>query len=242
MNVDTILLFGYNEFAEEIARQIRFLYQRIVVYSLRSEAVHAAQEDGFEAHLADLEDNWDELLAYDLAGTRIICALDDEAENVFLTLSLRDRFAEDAVIIALASTQENATKLRLAGANKVISELNTTANLIIERLEKPVITRLFDELMDLQRDLKVEQIALQDASRVNGMQLYEVLEAPEHEIIVLAVVDRQMSESFIFTAKGHNHQLFAGDVLVVIGYDKGIAAFAESIGGVRETDRDHRGG
>lgn len=240
MSVDSIILFGYNEYAEEIARQIRFLYKRIVVYCLTQGEIDAALEDGFEAHLADLEDNWDELASFDLAATRIICALEHEAENVFLTLSLRDRFGKAAVIIALATTQENATKLRLAGANKVISELQTTSNLIIERLEKPVITRLFEELMDTRRDLKVEQISLTEISRVKGKRLNEVLERLKNDVIVLAVVDREMSESFIFTAKGHDHLLDPGDVLVVIGYDKEIKAFANAIGGEREADRSHR--
>ena len=40
-----------------------------------------------------------------------------------------------------------------------------------------------------------------------------------------------MSESFIFTAKGYNHVLEPGDVLVVIGYDKDIKAFENECGG-----------
>jgi len=230
MSTEAIVLFGYNEFAREIARQIRFNYQRIVVYALSGGEIEQAQAEGLEAHLADLEDNWDELLSFDLSATRIICALENEAENVFLTLSLRDRFP-DAAIVALATTQENASKLRLAGANKVIAELQTTANLIIERLEKPVITRLLGDLMDTQMDLKVSQITLTEHSPAVGMHINELLENRHRNVIVLAVVDRRMSESFIFTAKGYNHLLDPGDVLVVIGYDKEIKAFEQEIGG-----------
>jgi voltage-gated potassium channel len=239
MTTDSIILFGYNEYAREIARQIRFIYRRVVIYSLENGEVEDAQSDGLEAHLADLEDKWDDLLSYDLAKTRIICALEDDAENVFLTLSLRDRFP-DAVIVALATTQENASKLRLAGADKVIAELQTTSNLIIELLEKPVTTRLLNDLMDTQMDLKVTQVTLKEASSIVGKQISEVLEGELHNVIVLAVVDQRMGESFIFTSKGYNHLLDPGDVLVVIGYDKEIKAFEKEIGGVCETDRSHR--
>ncbi|WP_345986398.1 NAD-binding protein [Sulfurimonas sp. HSL-1656] len=241
MTMDAIILFGYNEFAREIAQQLRYTCPRIVVYALNNSDVEQAQAAGLEAHLADLEDNWDDLLSFDLAVTRIICALESEAENVFLTLSLRDRFP-DAVIVALATTQENSSKLRLAGANKVIAELQTTANLIIERLEKPVITRLLEALMDTQMELKVAQIVLSEQSSAVGSHINELLESTQRDIIVLAVVDQRMSESFIFTAKGYNHLLNAGDVLVVIGYDKEIKAFEEEVGGVCETDRSHRSG
>jgi voltage-gated potassium channel len=239
MTTDAIILFGYNEYAREIARQIRFIYRRVVIYSLKNDEVEDAQSDGLEAHLADLEDKWDDLLSYDLAKTRIICALEDDAENVFLTLSLRDRFP-DAVIVALATTQENASKLRLAGADKVIAELQTTSNLIIDLLEKPVTTKLLNDLMDTQIDLKVAQITLTKASPAIGRQINEVLEGELHNVMVLAVVDRRMGESFIFTSKGYNHLLDTGDVLVVIGYDKEIKAFEKEIGGVCETDRSHR--
>ena len=241
MNSGAIIIFGYDEFAREIAQQIRYLYQRVVVYGLKNGDVEKAQADGFEAHVADLEDKWDDLLSYDLANTRIICALANEAENVFLTISLRDRFP-GAVIVALATTQENATKLRLAGANKVISELQTISNLIIELLEKPVITRLLNDLMDTQLDLKVAQITLGPDSCAAGLHINELLETNRYNVILLAVFDQQMSESFIFTSKGYNHLLDPGDVLVVIGYDKDIKAFEQEIGGMCETNRSHRGG
>ncbi len=240
MDITSIIIFGYGEFAKEIARQLRFNYTRLVIYSLEPSYVENAQKDGFEAHLADLEDNWDELASFDLAQTRIICAIEKEAENVFLTLSLRDRFP-DAVIIALATTQENASKLKLAGANKVIAELQTTSNLIIELLEKPVITRLMNELLDMERDLRVAQITLSENSCAVGRHLNEVLQFNAHNVILLAVVDFRMSESFVFTTKGYNHMLDPGDVLVVIGYDKDIKAFEKEIGGSCEADRSHWG-
>lgn len=240
MTIESIIIFGYNEYAREIARQIRFAYSRVVVYALTASEVDSAQQNGLEAHLCDLEDKWDDLLSYDLAATRIICALENEAENVFLTISLRDRFP-DAVIVALATTKENSTKLHLAGANKVISELQTTSNLIIELLEKPVITRLLNALMDTQMGLKVVQITLKPGSCALGRHTSDVIDPERQNVILLAVVDQKMSESFIFTAKGYNHQLDAGDVLVVIGYDKDIKAFEEEIGGSSETDRSYRG-
>lgn len=227
--VRTIILFGYSEYAREIARHVNHVYERLVIYTLSQQEEASARADGMEVFLTDLDDEWDELGVYPAETTRYICALADEAENVFLTISLRDRFPE-VVIIALATTQENANKLKLAGADKVIAELQTTANLIIDLLEKPVITRLLEELMDTTRHLQVAQIILPVYASVVGKQLSEVMESVEQNVILLAVVDHRMSESFIFTARGQNHQLDPGDVLVVIGYDKDIKAFEAAIG------------
>ena len=240
MKIESVVIFGYNEFAKEIARQVRYEYARLVVYSLEPAYVEEAQTEGFEAHLTDLDDHWSELESYNLAKTRIICALEDEAENVFLIISLRDRFP-DAIIVALATTQENASKLTLAGANKVIAELQTTSNLIIELLERPVVSKLLDEIMNTTHNLRVAQVTLHEHSCAVGKRLNEVVKFNDHNVILLAVVDYQMSESFIFTAKGYNHLLNPDDVLVVIGYDKDIKAFEDEIGGTCESNRSHWG-
>jgi len=145
----------------------------------------------------------------------------------------------DIEIISRANDHRSLEKLKLAGANKVLAELQTASDLIIELLEKPVITRLMHEIMDMERDLQVAQVTLKEDSCAVGKYINEVLKLNEHNVILLAVVDFRMSESFIFTAKGYNHMLDPGDVLVVIGYDKDIKAFEQEIGGSCDAHRSH---
>lgn len=216
-----VVVFGYEEFAKEIVRQVREAYLGVEVYALTESSVEEAQKEGVSAKTFDLDDNWDEFKRFNMQETLFICALDDDASNVFLTIGLRDGL-DDARLIALASTQEHASKLRLAGANKVISKLQTTADIIIEVLERPIVTYVMGEIMQEEAALKTVQIALEAGSPLIGEILYDVSLQLQSELIVLAVVDETMQTHFVFTSKGYRHCLEVGDILVVIGYDENI--------------------
>jgi voltage-gated potassium channel len=226
MKMYDVVVFGYEEFAKEIVQQVREAYRNIEVYALKEESVEEAIKEGIEAKQFTLDDNWDDFVHYNMKETLFICALEDEASNVYLTIGLRDGLP-DARLIALASTQEHASKLRLAGANKVISKLQTTADIIIEVLEKPIVTRIIQEIMQEDTALKTVQITLEEGSPLLGESLHAVSLKHERELIVLAVFDEQMQTHFVFTSKGHRHQLKVGDILVVIGYDENIKRLRE---------------
>ena len=86
-------------------------------------------------------------------------ALDDDAENVFLTISLRTIF-EHLPIIALAQDNESAAKLKSAGANKVMATQQITANIITEMLEKPTVTGVLHDILYDNSMLKIVQLSI----------------------------------------------------------------------------------
>lgn len=221
MKMYHVVVFGCEEFAKEIVRQVREANLSVEVYALDETAVEEAKSEGIDAKLFDLSDNWDEFKHYDMQETLFICALEDDASNVFLTIGLRDGL-DNARLIALASTQEHAAKLRLAGANKVISKLQTTADIIIAVLEQPIVTHILNEIMQEEAALKTVQVTLDEGSPLIGETLYSVSLQLEKDLIVLAVVDESMQTHFVFTSKGYRHRLKTGDILVVIGYDENI--------------------
>ncbi len=223
-----VVVFGYAEFAKEIVHQVKEAYRSVKVYALHEECVAEATKDGYQADLFDLDDNWDDFRDYNMEETLFICALEDEAENVYLTIGLRDGL-KDIRLIALASTHEHASKLHLAGANKVISKLQATSDLIIEVLEKPVVTRIISDILQEETALKTVQLAINEGSVLVGRSLYDVSLQVEESLIVLAVVDATMQTSFVFTSRGFKHRLDVGDILVVIGYDEEIENFKRTI-------------
>jgi len=226
MKMYHVVVFGYEEFAKEIVRQVRDADLSVEVYALEEAAVEEAKREGVPAKMFDLGDNWDEFKHFNMEETLFICALEDDASNVFLTIGLRDGL-DDARLIALASTLEHASKLRLAGANKVISKLQTTADIIIEVLEQPIVTHIMQEIMQEEAALKTIQVALDTGSPMIGETLYNVSLQLQKELIVLAVVDETMQAHFVFTSKGYKHCLKMGDILVVIGYDESIEKLRE---------------
>ncbi len=227
MKTHDVMVFGYGEFAKEIVAQVHDYYRSVTVYTLDETSREEVIKSGGDAHLFDLSDNWDEFKMHSMEETLFICALDDDASNVFLTISLRDRFT-DARLIAIASTHEHASKLRLAGAHKVISKLQATADILIEVLEKPIVTHVIQDILDEDTRLKTVQIELKSGSTYLDMSLESVAYAVRDKIIILAVATAVMETYFIFTSKGSNHILNEGDVLVAVGYDEDLEEFKRS--------------
>ncbi len=227
------IIFGYNEYARQIAANIDSQFRSVRLYVQTQAEINAANERGYNVALFDLGDEWDDIAqAYDVDELLIFCALENDAENVFLTISLRAAFSE-VTIISLGTNQESANKLKIAGANKVMPILQTTANVITEILEKPIVTELMHNILYEESKLEIAQIPIEEGSPFVGMYLYDVAWHEEYGVIILAVVDRELSTSFIFTSKGHNHKIDPGDLLVVIGYEHDIKNFEATIRGIR---------
>jgi voltage-gated potassium channel len=229
MSSKSAIVFGFNEYAKQIALQIASEYSSFAIFVRNDAERSAAHTAGFEAELFDLSEDWNLIEErFDTKSLIVFCALDNDAENVFLTISLRSIF-EELPIIALAGDHESAAKMKSAGANKVMPILQITANVITEMLEKPTVNEVLHDILYEQSFLKIAQIVVPEGSFLVGKHLHDVDLGEEFDVLVLAIVDYQMATTFSFTSKGHNHHIDPEDILVVVGYDDNIAALSEAI-------------
>jgi len=225
------LIFGYNEYARQIASQIDSEYERVHIFVLDEALQHKAQEDGFKASLFDLSDEWHEIESeYRIENAVAFCTLEDDAHNIFLTISLRAAFSE-MYIVALAKDTEGINKLKIAGANRILPIVQITANLISEILEKPVVTNVLHNILYEDSDIKIAQIDIVEGDAIVGNNSHSIAFKEEYNIILLAIVDSTLNTNFVFTAKGFNHLIDVGDVLVVIGLQEDIERFKIHIRG-----------
>lgn len=231
MKNDQVIIFGYNEYAKEIVRQFHNIENPVRIYTLEEALRKEATADGYEAALFDLSDRWDDIaMAYDIESLRIFCALQDDANNVFLTISLRAAF-KDVFIATLARNQENADKLRIAGADKVMPILQTTANIITEHIEKPVVTKALHALLYEKGDILIAEVLVGEQAPAIGQSLQELSARTGTDLIIMSVSDHIHAMHFAVTKEGAAHRLAAGDTVVVIGYNDAIQAFRAEIGG-----------
>lgn len=225
------IVFGYNEYALQIVRNIRSEYESVRYYVMEEANLASAIEQGFDVDLFDLSDDWESIKASNaIDDLMLFCALENTANNIFLTISLRATF-ETVQIVALANDQESGNKLKMAGANKVIPMVEATANVITGLLESPVSSNIVHRLLYEESELKLAQITVAEASEFVGKYLHDIRWHEVFGVIILAIVDNAFGTSFIFTGKGQKHRLDPGNMLIVIGYEKDIKAFERSIGG-----------
>ena len=229
-NSTTALIFGFNKYAFEIIHNVKDKYDNIKIYSLDKEDI---QNKEYDVEYFDISDNWNGIEDdFDMQNSIAFCVLEDTAENIFLTISLRSNF-KDLTIIAIASNKENANKLSMAGANKVIPLVETTSDIITTMLEKPISNKVLHSILYEESDLKIAQIKIDEQSHFKGEELSSIDWTHYHGIIVLSVMHEDMSSEFIYSSKMKDHIIRSGDILVVVGYEEDIKEFENKIGSKR---------
>jgi voltage-gated potassium channel len=230
MKNKTALIFGYNDYALEIAKNIKDEYTNTYIFTLNIERDSAKNKSEFELKSFDLSDTWDEVVqSVDFETSIAFCVLEDNAENIFLTISLRSSF-ESLNIIALSNNKETASKLQMAGANKVIPLVQTTAEMISEMMEKPIVKEVFHKILFESGDLKIAQVKINDSNSYLGKKLAEIDWDKKYGVMVLAIVQEDMNSEFIHSSKVKHHTINKDDMFIIVGYEADIKNFEEKIG------------
>uniref|UniRef100_UPI0026086B9D TrkA C-terminal domain-containing protein n=1 Tax=Sulfurimonas sp. TaxID=2022749 RepID=UPI0026086B9D len=193
----------------------------------------------YEVEKFDLSDEWkgiDEDI--NIEESIAFCVLQDMAENIFLTISLRSNFA-DLAIIAVALNRESANKLSMAGANKVIPLVETTADIITNMLEKPISSKILNNIIYEESDLKIAQIKIDTESKLENHKLASIDWTQYHGIIILSLIHEDMKSEFFYSKKMKEYIIQSGDILVVVGYENDITAFEKIIGSKRYVNWSH---
>jgi Trk K+ transport system NAD-binding subunit len=232
----TALIFGYNKYAHEIVSNVKDKYEHVKIFSLHEEEVN---NSGVDIELFDLSDEWIEMRKnVDIGNSMAFCVLEDTAENIFLTISLRAHFKE-LTIIAIASNSESANKLKMAGASKVIPLVETTSDIITNMLEKPISSKILHSILYEESALKIAQIKIDKDSHFKNEQLTSIDWTRYNGIIVLSVMHEDMKSEFIYSTKAKHHVIREGDILVVVGYEDDIKEFENKIGSKRYVNWSH---
>jgi len=227
MHNKTALVFGFNQYSFEIIQNVRDKYSTIKFYS---QNVENLKNDKYDIEFFDLSDDWSSVEnSIDIENSIAFCVLSDNAQNIFLTISLRAHFPS-LTIIAIASNSENANKLSMAGANKVIPVVETTADIITNILELPISNKVLHGILFEENDLKIAQIKIDENCSIKDEEILSIDWSRYNGIIVLSLMHKDMKSEFIYSSKVKHHILQTGDTLVVVGYENDINEFKKLIG------------
>lgn len=145
----------------------------------------------------------------------LVSALATDAENLFVVFTAK-RLKTDLRIIAKATAQESEQKLRLAGADAVVSPTSIGGLRMASELIRPNVTGFLDKMLRLQnRAIRVDEIPVVAGSRFDGMSLGESGLMNQRAFSVVAIMS-EGSESYSFNPP-LDAKLAAGQTIVVIG-------------------------
>lgn len=227
---DKILLFGYGKYGEQIAIELYEMQYSIYIADYNKNNLKKASLDGFENLIEVDIQNDSELtnILLEHGFNQIFCALDDEEENIYLTVTFKAIFNK-IKIIAICESKETERKLKLAGANRVIDTMEASANKIFFLLEKPAVIEAIDQILFKDKTLTFKEIKIPKNSFLDGVNIKDADIKKRFNIIIIGIVDIELGHKFTFITKGISHKLDAGDILVLIGKKDDIKRFEKEL-------------
>jgi voltage-gated potassium channel len=155
----------------------------------------------------------------------LIAASDDDADNVYITLSARAQ--NDALlIVARASTEEAAKKLQRAGANRIVQPYQAAGRSMANLLLRPQVTAFVDVVTTASGDdLRFEEIEVTTESGRGGKSIRDLDIRQQTGALIVAL--RKRDGSFD-TTPTPDAVLDVGDILIAAGTEQELRAL-ESI-------------
>jgi len=228
MSSKNILLFGYGNHGKYIAKGLKDDGFDIQIIESDERYYTQAKEDGFEKILKIDVTKDEALLELNPAlYEQLVCVMDDEHLNVFLTLSLRSLFMESH-ILAISDSMHTTKKLQMAGANKVIDMYEVSANKIHNILNRPIATELIEEFVVHKNGIGFKEFIIPEYSFLHGL-LTDDIDLSQYGVLLVGMIDVEIGNHFIFITSGMNHKLDSGDTIVCVGKHNELKRFEKEI-------------
>ena len=242
---DHVILCGYGRIGREIADQVTREGVPLLVVELNAERRAAAEAQGLPVLPGDA--TLDETLM--TAGIHrcrsLVVALSSNAANLYVVLSARG-LAPTCRLIARSDSDEADRKLRLAGADEVVSPYVSGGRMMAATALRPLAVTFMDLISG--SDCEVDELRLSsnpdDLGPLNNMSLAELQLGQRTGALVLAVrtppgsqAIRQYrgsqyssGEARLIANPGGDLRLMPGQLLVVMGSQAQLGEVKDLLG------------
>ncbi len=153
----------------------------------------------------------------------IVVATASDSDNVFITLSAREQ-NPSIRIHSRAETEAGIRRLRLAGADQVISAYQTGGTRIAASILRPAVV----DFLEISSPTRGEEVAIEEIRVSPGSGLVgRAIHAIERDTPRLRVVAIKRGEEPIRIVPDASLQVTGGDFLVVVGNRQGLEQLAQ---------------
>jgi len=221
---DHYIICGYGRVGRRVADEFRHAGVPYVVLDFSEDAISAAKEHG--DHFIEGNGTEDEdLRAAGLERARgLVASSDSDADNLYIALSARTA-RPDILIVARASDEDAAKKLRLAGADRVVQPYMAAGRMMAGLVLKPQVAAFLDSVTDANvPDLRFEEIEVTRACGATGKTIRDMNIRKDTGALIVAL--RKRDGTFDTTPNPEVH-LDEGDVLIAAGTPDELRALEE---------------
>ena len=211
---DHFIICGYGRVGRRVADEFRKAGVPYVVLDFNESAIENAREDG----ALFIEGNGtedDDLEAAGLSTAKgLVASSDSDVDNLYITLSARS-LRPDLFIVARASAEDVAEKLRRAGADRVVQPYSAAGKEMAALVLKPQVSAFIETVTGTGGgDLQYEEIVVTEQSGRSGRSIRDL--RVRHETGAVIVALRKMDGTFDSTPDP-DALLGVGDVMIAAG-------------------------
>lgn len=212
------IICAYGRVGRTVAREFEAEGVGFVVIEALTELEEQMVRDGVNYVLGDPTNDPTLLQAGIERARGLVCAMDSDAANVYVTLAARS-VNPDLYIVARASQVASADRLYRAGANRVVSPYATSGKHMALLVLRP---RVLDylEVGSAEASLRLEELHVEKGSVLVGRPLSEAATGAT----VLAV---QRASGEVVPRPDPDMRLEADDILVVLGEREALRPLEE---------------
>jgi voltage-gated potassium channel len=183
---DHFILCGYGRVGREIARSFREEGTPFVIIDINADSLERAAAEGHNVVQGDAADTETLRAAGVDRATGLVTAVDSDEKNIYVTLSARV-INPALYIVARANRDHAEEKLRLAGANRIISPYTIGGRRMASLAMRPTAVEFVESVLSASNsELLLEDFSIGESSQSRGRMLSELV-AKDSAIIVLAL-------------------------------------------------------
>jgi voltage-gated potassium channel len=223
------IICGFGRIGLILARRLEAEQESFVIVDNNSERILGAEEMGFRVYQGNATDE-DVLQAVGIQRARVLATvLPDDAINVFITLTARG-LNPNLMIVARGELPSTEKKLRLAGADHVVSPATISGQMMSNLITHPNMVEFLSQndeqarLNELlaQIQVQVDELKIPHDSPMVGKTIGDLEVRGKGTFIVVALRKRGGD---IMLHPGYATKLDQGDTVIVLGHRGDIPKF-----------------
>jgi voltage-gated potassium channel len=206
------IICGYGRMGKIIAKELRHKKMNFIIIEKNAEVING-KEDFFVIQGDATKDDILKKVGIQRAKC-LISVLPTDAENLYVVLSARG-MNPGLFIVARAGEEGSEQKLLRAGADRVVSPYHIGGLRMAHTVLKPAVVDFLEFATKSGNiDLQIEEITIQDGSRIAGLSLDECAIGKDLGVMVVAI--KQQNGELKFNPTSHS-AVNSGDTLIAIG-------------------------
>lgn len=217
-----VLICGYGRMGKDLAQELKIHKRQIVVIDIDPNAVEEARAGGILCFQGNAtEEEVLRSLKIEQAAA-LVTTLPSDAESVFITLTARN-LNPGILIIARAEHQSTESKLRQAGANKVVMPTVIGARQMVRMIRQPFTADVIELVNETSfAELELEEFVVKANGRLLNVSVKETEAFRRHKLLVIAIKE---SDGHLTFNPPADRRFNEGDTVMLMGHAGDIERF-----------------